>query len=88
MPPYSCFVIPRLPLAFLGASVVTGSAALSAAASAWGSAEAVVRSRYQEKEVHDRQRYEKDLHAWLERSEDNEAVLKGALDLREVCMLR
>ena len=66
--------------------MVTGSAATLAATSAWNSAEAVVRSRYQDKEVHDRQRYEKELHAWLDRPETQcqDQVLKGALDLREV----
>ena len=43
---------------------MSGTAASTAASTAWTNADALVKQRYQEKENSDRQRYERELKAW------------------------
>ena len=71
-----------------GSGAITGPAALAAAIQAWAAAETLVKQRYLEKEVADKQRYEKELQAWLEKAEDVKIVETAkVLDLKKVGMV-
>lgn len=84
--PLSTASSPVLPA---GSGSITGPAALAAAISAWSMADTLVKQRYHEKETAEKQRYERELKAWIERPEDAKLVeTSKALDLKKVRYIR
>ena len=76
------------PLPSTGSGAITGPAALAAAIQAWAAADNLVKQRYLEKETAEKQRYEKELQAWLDKAEDVKVVETArVLDLKKVGMV-